>query len=58
MPYIIVLVIWFAVGLAGWRVFSKAGFKGAWGLLFLVPIVNFFILLYLANTEWPSLQKK
>jgi hypothetical protein len=27
MLYVIAAVIWFVIGLAGWRVFSRAGFK-------------------------------
>jgi len=53
MIYVIAAVIWFVIGLAGWRVFSRAGFKGYIGLLFLVPIANFFALLYLAHKDWP-----
>jgi hypothetical protein len=54
MAYLLVLIFWFIVGLAGWRVYSRAGFDGYFGLLFLVPIANFFALLYLAHKPWPA----
>lgn len=54
----ILIITWFVIGLAGWRVFSRAGFEGHIGLLFLIPIANFFALLYLAHTDWPVLANK
>lgn len=36
-----------------WRIFSKAGFSGVLGLLMLVPLVNLFMILFLAFSEWP-----
>jgi hypothetical protein len=39
-----------------WRICSKAGLPGALGLLILVPIVNFFLPLYVAFAEWPALR--
>jgi hypothetical protein len=36
-----------------WKIFSKAGFNGAWALLMLVPLGNFIALVYLALAEWP-----
>ena len=36
-----------------WKIFSKAGFNGAWALLMLVPLGNFIALVYLALSEWP-----
>ncbi len=41
-----------------WRVFSKAGFPGALGLLVLIPGLGFFIvLIVLAFAEWPIEQE-
>jgi hypothetical protein len=53
MSYIIAIAIWALIAFAGWRVFSRAGFKGVMGVLFLIPAVNFVALLYLAHAEWP-----
>lgn len=57
MATLLVLAIWVLIGFAGWRVFSRAGFKGYIGILFLVPIANLFALLYLAHREWPAASK-
>lgn len=36
-----------------WRIFSKAGYSGALGLLMFVPIANIIVLCVLAFGEWP-----
>jgi len=36
-----------------WKIFSRAGFNGAWALLMLVPLGNFIAIVYLALAEWP-----
>src|SRR6266566_10056163 len=36
-----------------WRIFSKAGYSGALGILMLIPIVNIVVLCILAFGEWP-----
>ncbi len=36
-----------------WRIFKKAGYSGALGLLMYVPLVNFILLLVLAFSKWP-----
>ena len=53
MLIIIGIAIWLFIALAGWRIYSKAGFGGILGLLFLIPIANFIALLYLAHSDWP-----
>ena len=35
------------------KIFSKAGFSWALGLLVLVPIANIIIFFYLAFADWP-----
>lgn len=35
------------------KIFSKAGFSWAMGLLMLVPIANIIIIFYLAFADWP-----
>jgi hypothetical protein len=44
--FVLGIVIW-------WKIFSKAGYSGALGLLMLIPVVNFILLLVLAFGEWP-----
>ena len=39
--------------LVWWKIFSKAGYSGAMGLLMLVPLVNFVMILILAFGQWP-----
>ncbi|MBV8694576.1 MAG: hypothetical protein JO125_05385 [Chloroflexi bacterium] len=36
-----------------WKIFSKAGYSGALGLLMFVPIANIVMLCILAFAEWP-----
>ena len=40
------IVIW-------WRIFAKAGYSGAMGLLMFIPIANIIVLLILAFGKWP-----
>ena len=43
-----ILLVW-----AHCRIFSKAGFSWAMGLLMLVPLVNMFVPFILAFSDWP-----
>ncbi|MHC5061538.1 MAG: hypothetical protein ACYTFK_10705 [Planctomycetota bacterium] len=44
----------FALTILIWcKIFSKAGYSWAMGLLMLVPIANFIMLLVLAFSDWP-----
>ncbi len=45
------MIVLFIVGY--WKIWSKAGFNGAWSLLMLVPLVNLIAFLYLAFADWP-----
>ncbi|EGD50802.1 hypothetical protein TheetDRAFT_2406 [Thermoanaerobacter ethanolicus JW 200] len=45
-------------GIIWWKIFDKAGYGGAYGLLMFIPIVNFVMLLVLAFAEWPVLRDK
>ena len=45
---VVALVIW-----PFWKIFSKAGFSGAWSLTQFVPILNIVVLFYVAFSEWP-----
>ena len=47
---ILAIVIW-------WKIFSKAGYSGALGLLMFVPIANLVLLLVLAFGTWPIEQE-
>jgi hypothetical protein len=52
---IVVLVVPLAV--AYWKLFSKAGYPGALGLLLFVPLVNFIVFMYLCFAKWPVLRE-
>lgn len=55
------LIVWLIIMLAiivfaviiYWKIFSKAGYSGAMGLLMFVPIANIIALCVLAFGEWP-----
>ncbi len=49
---ITVAIIVFAI-IIYWKIFSKAGYSGALGLLMFVPIANIVVLCILAFGEWP-----
>src|SRR5258706_15685834 len=57
----IIILVSSLVGLVGfifavivyWRIFAKAGYSGALGLLMFVPIANIVMLCILAFGEWP-----
>jgi uncharacterized membrane protein len=49
---ITVAIIVFSV-IIYWKIFSKAGYSGALGLLMFVPIANIVVLCILAFGEWP-----
>ena len=57
MAYVFLIAIWALIGFSGWRIFSRAGFTGYMGFMFLIPVANFAALLYLAHTEWPAINK-
>lgn len=45
------IIIFIFVG--WWKIFSKAGYKGAMSLLLLVPIANVIVFCILAFGRWP-----
>ena len=49
---IMIALIVFSV-IVYWKIFSKAGYSGALGLLMFVPIANLVVLCVLAFGEWP-----
>jgi UPF0716 family protein affecting phage T7 exclusion len=48
-----VLILTIIQILAFCKIFSKAGFSWALGLLMLVPIANIIMFLFLAFADWP-----
>ena len=50
----LIMILWVAIVPAlFWKIFSKAGYPGAMGLLMLVPLVNLLALCFLAFGDWP-----
>ncbi len=49
------IIIGFIVlyGWIWWRIFSKAGFPGAIGLLMFIPVANLIMPIFLAFSDWP-----
>lgn len=45
------------IGFAYCRIFKKAGHPGVWGIFTFIPIVNIFMLAFLAFKEWPIHQE-
>jgi hypothetical protein len=45
------------VVLVWWKIFAKAGYGGAFGLLMLVPLINLVMLCILAFGTWPVLRE-
>lgn len=50
---LVYLVIIAVAIVANWKIWSKAGYAGAWSLLMIVPLVGIGAYLYLAFAEWP-----
>ena len=56
---------WFLLGVGAsliplipfWKIFSKAGYPGAMGLIMLVPSLSLIMLFYLGFAEWPVLRE-
>jgi hypothetical protein len=55
--FVLMLLFWALMVLAFWKIFEKAGFSGAWGLLALLPMVQPLLLLFLAFADWPARRK-
>lgn len=56
--WLIVLALIVLYGVAWWKVFAKAGYHGALGLLMYIPLVNFIMLLILGFKQWPVGQEQ
>ncbi len=49
----IVLVYHVLKAIICWKIFSKAGYSGALGLLMLIPVVDIIMAFVLAFGQWP-----
>lgn len=61
LPELIILLFLFVpllIGtVAGWIIFSKAGFSGWLSLVFWIPVFGWLIIFYLAFARWPIHQE-
>jgi hypothetical protein len=48
------LVIGIIVVIPAWRLCQRMGYPGPMGILILIPIVNLFLLYFLAFSPWPA----
>ncbi|MFV2052452.1 hypothetical protein [Aliiroseovarius sp. YM-037] len=54
LPGLLLVACMLLVPLVFWRIFDKAGYNGAWGLLSLVPGAAMVLLVFLAFATWPN----
>ncbi|MFW6114550.1 MAG: hypothetical protein ACOC7K_02310 [bacterium] len=55
---IIIIVIAAVIVVPFWRIFSKAGFSGAFSLLMVIPLLNLIMIFVLAFADWPALRQQ
>lgn len=55
---LIIIVMTAVIVVPFWRIFSKAGFSGAFSLLMLIPLLNLIMIFVLAFAEWPALRQQ
>lgn len=55
---IIILLSIVLIVLPFWRIFTKAGYSGAWSLMMLIPLVNVIVFYVFAFSEWPALKER
>ncbi len=53
IPLLILLAL---VVVPYWKIWSRTGHSGAWGLLMLIPLANIISLWALAFKDWPALR--
>jgi hypothetical protein len=50
------MIVGLIIVLPFWMIFKKAGFPGPLAILMIVPLVNIFMIFFLAFAEWPILR--
>ncbi|WP_372987754.1 hypothetical protein [Marinobacter sp.] len=48
------LVIGIVVVIPAWRICQRTGYPGWMGILILIPVINLFLLYFIAFSEWPA----
>ena len=54
---LLIAILGFVVLTPFWRIFKKAGFSPWLSLLTMIPLVNLFVLYYVAFARWPENSK-
>lgn len=54
MALIAVLLVAIFQVVCFWKLFEKAGYQGAWGLVSIIPLANLALLAFLAFSDWPK----
>lgn len=53
--HLLIVAFWVLVTVVpGWLIAKKAGYRGAWALLLMVPLVNLVVIWTFALARWPS----
>ncbi len=53
MMIVICLIVGIVAVVAFWRICTKAGFPGWYGVAVVIPMANVLLVLFLAFAEWP-----
>ncbi len=48
------LVIAVVAVIPAWRICQRTGYPGFLGILIVIPLLNLFLLYFIAFSEWPS----
>lgn len=51
------LVIAVVVVVPAWKICQRTGYPGWLGILILVPVINLFLLYFLAFSNWPAFKQ-
>ena len=50
------LVIAVVLVIPAWRICQRTGYPGWMGILILIPVINLFLLYFLAFAQWPAVR--
>jgi len=59
LAFMLILIAWtLVIVVPFWKIWKRTGHSGAWGILAMLPAVNFIALWVLAFKEWPALRDR
>ena len=56
--FVVWMLVSFLLAVGMWNILSRAGLRPSLSLLMFVPLVNVWIILYAAFSEWPALRRR